>query len=250
MDGNLAHLQAMVQEQILQANEFRQKMERKFAELKSGPDERNLAGPASSFSQPKLPSISLPAIEPFHSSSLTSLNSIDTMNNMDTSKEVRFSVESTGSIGSHNSFPLKLTIPKPKKKPTVSSIISNGTSFSNSTIEKKRVHTGKIKKVNTHTFRPTEDDINSKSPSLISPQLVEDIGEAFKAIHNKRLKPIPSRQGQAVRPQTVQLPHYNPLPQVYESRIRTPPELTAEDNPYRASQALADVFVNELNGMD
>jgi hypothetical protein len=89
---------------------------------------------------------------------------------------------------------------------------------------------GKVKRVRVHSIvSPQENDCIGR----VSPQLIEDIGEAFKGIY----------KSQKMTAAQLQQSHE----ERFESRIRTPRELLGEDD-FAQSHFMMDSFVSEVNG--
>lgn len=269
---NLSLLQSLVQDQITKATKFKKKMENQFDQLnfngfsdsetqslqsntsdnagylKSSTRKQSAPPMRVSFAgDTHFPSLNANPPDLLQSSSATSL--------FTSSLPIKSSERQIISPGlskdnllpvlkTEESSPLKLTVPKASRKKSVyDSQSTTGQHRVSTASQLKRVNTGKVKRVSVHAFAVEEskDPATNCSTSLdrsVSPQLISDIGDAFKGIYGRRKLPSNMRASH---------PYLQPLIN-FESRVRTPPELSTSDTLTTQSQVMADSFIEELNG--
>jgi hypothetical protein len=217
MEPELSQLQSMVQQQISKSTNFKLKIGYQMDSLKSitasNNRERNEFGATSSSLQlPSLPVTQRNREDLIHSQSLSGLSKFP--------KVLSFNEETPETA-------LKISVPKTTRRksaevvsPTVAAINRQFT---------KRFNSGKIRKVDIKTVSAEH---SKEVVGNVSPQLLEDIGEAFRDIYTRqRLKPHPSG---------------TPMME-YSSKIRTPTGLSSSFQGSK-SHLLMDSFVSEVNG--
>jgi hypothetical protein len=246
MDHDLKKLQLLVEDQITKANAFKSKMSVQMGQL--SPDKEDPERPRSSEfpEDAKSDFMERPSSKGvvFDNQVLLragmTFSSLPTLTSYSSAKTGRTATEF-----SENSFPalnregrgadvpFKITIPKIRKKISQSNSLN---SLESVRFQPKNRPTGKIKRVSVHSFpMPQMDDNTTHAGRSVSPQLIHDIGEAFKGIYTRqKLQPIKQQRDD-------QSP-----PPPFRSRVRTPPELIADDLTH--SDVAMTSFMNSVTG--